>query len=487
MASEARTPKGGHVFDLAIGESVDVGLADGTSRTITLLEIQEPRCTARGVIRSPSITVDLDGNKVDVPAAEYHLPQLVNGLRIACSATRGVVEAVGRHQDIYALDKDARIRCWDPDAPLFDKPPLVYPAKQRWFASLTQMANERCFVNACELPLIKPGEYVYYHYGLDIGGHDRAVPCVAMIGGEVVCRGEETSPNFDPAAGTERYDRVAIRDDDGWFYRFSHLDMISPDIKLGERIEPGRYVGALGKEGSSGGWAHLHISIVAPQPSGRYGEVEGYPFLVEAYLNEHPGALLACARPHRVAVVGEEIELDGSRSICDGAAITSHQWTLHNGDRRDGVRAPVIYEKEGFYSEMLTVTDERGQSDVDFCPVHVLPPDGDPAKTPPAMHLSYFPADGVRPGQQIAFKVRTFFGRGFEENQDGEEWWDFGDGTHATTCSGAPGRGTACAEKDFDERWHAYDAPGRYIVTVTRTARNGRSATAQLRVEVEEA
>ncbi|NOZ22546.1 MAG: hypothetical protein GXP25_15800 [Planctomycetes bacterium] len=190
MTPSNKTPRGGHVFDLAVGETVEVALDDGKAHQIKLVSVDEPPCAVRGVIRFPKITVDVDGEQADVPAALYHMPQVVNGVRIGCSVTRGVAEAVGRNQDVYALDKDARIRCWDPDAPLFDDPPLVYPVKQRWFASMTQMANERCFVNACESPPKKPDEYVYHHYGMDFGGHDRAVPIVAAHAGIVVVRGE---------------------------------------------------------------------------------------------------------------------------------------------------------------------------------------------------------------------------------------------------------------------------------------------------------
>ena len=485
MKTAESTPRGGHVFDLSLGECVDVTLADGVSRRITLKAVHEPRCAVRGVIRAPSIVVDVDGESAHVPAALYHIPQIVNGVKIGCSVTRGVAEGVGRHRDVYALDRDARIRCWAPDAPLFGPTPLVYPAKQRWFASLTQMANERCFVNACEASLVKPDEYVYYHYGLDVGGHDKAVPVVAAAAGHVVVRGDEKIDGHDETGGQTRYDRVVVRDDTGWYYLYSHLDMIEPTIELGARVDAGDPVGVLGKEGSSGGWSHLHFGITSPQPSGRCGEVEGYPLLVESYLHEHPGALLACARPHLVAAAGETLELDGSRSICDGATIESFRWDLHDGDVVENARATKTYDREGSYSEMLTVTDGRGQTDVDFCVVQVLPQDGDSAKTPPVIHLSYYPTEGIAPGRPIAFKARTFFGRGFEENQAGEELWDFGDGTRATTCSGRPGRGTACADTDFAERWHSYDKPGRYIVTVSRTGKNGLSAVAQARVEVQ--
>ena len=128
------TPQGGHVFDLSIGET-----ADFNGRAVKLIAIDEPRDTVRGVIRLPSATVEVDGERVDVPAALYHMPQVVNGVRIGCSVTRGVADAVRPYTDVFALDKDARIRCWEPDGPLFGPTPLVYPVGQVWFASMTQV------------------------------------------------------------------------------------------------------------------------------------------------------------------------------------------------------------------------------------------------------------------------------------------------------------------------------------------------------------
>lgn len=180
----------------------------------------------------------------------------------------------------------------------------------------------------------------------------------------------------------------------------------------------------------------------------------------------------------------EPIELDGSRSVCDGAKIETFRWTLHDGEPIDDVRAVKTYDEEGMYSEMLTVSDTRGQTDVDFCVVQILPPDADPTKTPPAMHLTHFPTRNIRPGQPIAFKVRTFFNGAFESNRAGEETWDFGDGATAITCSSTPARSIASTDVDFAERWHTYHKPGRYIVTVRRTGKNGLSATTQIKVDV---
>jgi len=479
------TPRGGHVFDLAVGETIAPAIG-GQERRITLLGLDEPRCCVRGVIRFPSARVDIDGVLADVPGGLYHMPQIDGELKVGCSVTRGVADAVGRRAEVYALDKDARVRCWLPDDPLIGPDPLTYPARQVWFASMTQMANERTYVDGGEVPPLKPNAYVYHHYGMDIGGHDKAVPVVAAQGGRVVCRGEDTVPGYDPSAGQPRYDRVMVTDAEGWHYRYSHLDMIAPGIVLGREVSAGDPIGVLGKEGASGGWSHLHFSIITPQPSGRYGEAEGYPFLVEAYLYEHPRALLACARPHRVAAVGEAVTLDGSRSVSGGADIVGWQWSLHDGTMVDGVRTEVRYEREGMYSEMLTVTDSRGHSEVDFCVVQVIPADGSPGRTPPAMHLTYYPTEGLRSGQPVAFKVRSFFKGEFAQNRAGEDHWDFGDGATATSRSSEPARTRSAENLDFDERWHAYDRPGRYIVTVTRTGANGLSATAQVKVDVQE-
>ena len=484
MNTPSDTPRGGHVLDLCVGESIEVPIG-GRVRRISLQAIREPRCAVRGVIRFPAAKVEVDGVQADVPAGLYHMPQVVGDLKVGCSVTRGVADAVGNRMDVYALDKDARIRCWLPEDPLFGPQPLVYPARQPWFASIAQMANERCYVDGGELPPLEPNAYVYHHYGMDIGGHDKAVPIVAAHGGRVVCRGDDTVSDYDTAAGKPRYDRVMVTDSEGWHYRYSHLDMIAPNILLGEEVAAGDPIGVLGKEGASGGWSHLHFSIISPQPSGRYGEAEGYPFLVEAYLNDHPGALLACARPHRVAAVGESVTLDGSRTISSGAGVAGWQWTLHDGTTADGVRTDVCYDQEGMYSEMLTVTDACGRTEVDFCVVQIIPADGDPAGTPPAMHLTYYPAENLPVGWPVAFKVRSFFKGEFGANRSGEDHWDFGDGSTATSRSAEPARTGSAENLDFDERWHAYDRPGRYIVTVTRTGANGLTATAQVKLDIQ--
>lgn len=62
--------------------------------------------------------------------------------------------------------------------------------------------------------------------------------------------------------------RKLVLDDRGWYYRYSHLFTIDDAIQPGARVRMGQRLGLLGKEGASGGWAHLHFGIKSRQPSG---------------------------------------------------------------------------------------------------------------------------------------------------------------------------------------------------------------------------
>ena len=97
-------------------------------------------------------------------------------------------------------------------------------------------------------------------------------------------RARRPSPGYDETPVKPRYDVVYLLDARGWYYRYSHLHTIDPAIKPGAKVKMGQRVGLLGKEGGSGGWSHLHFDITGRQPSGKWGIIEGYAFLWEAYL-----------------------------------------------------------------------------------------------------------------------------------------------------------------------------------------------------------
>ena len=172
----------------------------------------------------------------------------------------------------------------------------------------------------------------------------------------------------------------------------------------------GQKIGVLGKEGASGGWSHLHFDIKARQPSGKWGIMEGYAFLWEAYLREHKPKLLAVARPHHLIRAGEKVVLDGTRSWCAAGKIERYEWTFTDGTAATGRAWNAPTSKPGEYSEVLKVVDAQGRVDYDFAVVLVIDKELE-GKSSPTIHASYAPTFGISPGDPVTFKVRTFFAR----------------------------------------------------------------------------
>jgi hypothetical protein len=334
------------------------------------------------------------------------------------------------------------------------------------------MANEPTFVDGVESPASKR---VYYHDGLDIGGPDGLVEVMSATDGLVVSAGEERIDGRKDVPAQPRYDTVYVLDGRGWLHRYSHLAKVS--VRAGHSVSKGQVVGVLGKEGDSGGWAHLHYDIKAVQASGRWGTVEGYAFLWQAYLAEYEPPVVAVARPHVLAWTGQEVTLDGSRSWSACNNITSYFWTFGDGSTARGEKVQRTYERAGVYSEMLEVTDCRGNTAIDFATVQVIDREH-PDRLPPGIHACYVPTLGIVPGDAVTFLVRTF---GTTERQ---EVWDFGDGTPTATTR-SDGNVDPHARDGYARVEHRYAKAGRYIVTVRRSDEHGQEAVARLVVEVQ--
>jgi hypothetical protein len=246
-----------------------------------------------------------------------------------------------------------------------------------------------------------------------------------------------------------RYDRTYILDNRGWFHRYLHLKSFDPAVKLGERVKMGQKLGTLGKEGDSGGWAHLHYEILGLQPSGKWGAVEGYAFLWEAYVRESRAELIAVARPHHAVLIGEKVTLDASRSWSRDGKIARYEWTFTDGGQASGVQVEKTYSKPGRYSEVLKITN-------------------------------VWPTAGVKSGQPVTFKVRTF------DTPDGQETWNFGDGSPEVTTR-SPGKAAALAPDGYAETTHTFRKAGDYLVRVERSDAHGQKAVARFHVRIDPA
>lgn len=459
------------VADLNVGEAQEVELAGGKKATIKLLDLKETRDELRGAVRLAQVKVELNGQEVVLTSGNYHLPRTIGDVRIDCPITKGYLANSTR--EAWGLDKDARLRLWPAAAPLQKPGTFVYPLKQRWFASETQMTNVPCHADGGDDPAVKK---IYYHYGLDIGGAEGLVEVVAATNGLVVSAGKAVLDGYEKTPVAPRYDVVYLLDDQGWYYRYSHLHTIDAAIKPGATVKMGQKLGILGKEGASGGWSHLHFDITSKQPSGKWGVQDGYAFLWEAYHEQHKPKIQAVARPHHLVRTGDKVALDGSRSWSAAGKVQRHEWEFSDGTRGSGPMTSKSYDKPGSYSEILKVSDADGRVDYDFAVVQVIDKDK-PDELPPVVHAVYYPTFGIKPGAAVTFKCRTF------RTTDGEETWDFGDGS-APVKTQSDGNAVKLAKDGYAVTTHKYEKPGHYLVRVERTTKDGVKGTARLHVRV---
>jgi murein DD-endopeptidase MepM/ murein hydrolase activator NlpD len=462
------------VVDLNVGEAAEVELCDGSRTTVLLMDLREAVDDLRGAVRKAVVRVKIGGvaEPVTLVSATYHRPTTAGKVQIDCPITKGYnANANGDH---WGLVKDARLRLWPAGSPLMEPGTFVYPLKQRWFAGNTQFANEPTFVDGGERPEVKR---IYYHYGLDFGGPEELVEVVAATDGIVVSSGKALLEGCADTPAKPRYDVVYIVDERGWFYRYSHLFAIDPAMRLGAKVKMGQRVGILGKEGGSGGWSHLHFDITCRQPSGKWGITDGYAYIHEAYVKQYAPKLLACARPHHLVRVGQEVVLDGTRTWTADGKPAKLQWTVSGravaGSMVPG-QMPVIYDKPGMYTEVLQATDSAGNVDYDLCVVQVIEP-GRPL--PPSIHPAYYPTFGIKPGDPVTFKVRTF------RTQDGAETWDFGDGSKPVVVQ-SDGNKVMLAKDGYAVTTHRFERAGVYLVKVERSDKAGQTAVGRLVVRV---
>ena len=245
--------------DLDVGERQEVVLCDGSRATVQLLDLDEQRDSVRQAVRRAVATVDVNGQRIELVAAMYHLPATIAGVRIDCAVTKGYTEDSSKRTS-GDWSRTPRLRLWPAGSPWIEPGTFSYPAKAKWFASDTQMANEPVFVDGGEVPGRRA---TYYHYGLDFGGVEGMVDVVAATDGLVVSAAGKTLPGYEDSPAKPRYDVVYLVDDRGWYYRYSHMQTIEPASCPGQESRGGRRSALLGKEGGSGGWSHLHFDITA--------------------------------------------------------------------------------------------------------------------------------------------------------------------------------------------------------------------------------
>src|SRR5262249_19131254 len=134
-------------LDLAVGETQTIDLSNGKPATVTLVALNERRDPIRDAVREAEVTIEVGGKPGTLRSANSNPPVTVAGagVQVDCPITGGYRS--NSNDDPWGLVKDARIRLWPAGVPWIDPASFGYPARQRWLASSTQMANEPTYVD----------------------------------------------------------------------------------------------------------------------------------------------------------------------------------------------------------------------------------------------------------------------------------------------------------------------------------------------------
>ncbi|HEY0993200.1 MAG TPA: M23 family metallopeptidase [Kofleriaceae bacterium] len=128
------------------------------------------------------------------------------------------------------------------------------------------------------------------HCGVDLDG-PRGRPIVAVAAGTIV-RVELNELGLDGRSG--RY--VRIEHDDGTLTSYMHMDLVA-ELRVGDRVAGGQYVGTLGATAVFSAPPHLHFALEVPDRPGAHGDitdthfVDPAPFLVRSTIAPAPPAV----------------------------------------------------------------------------------------------------------------------------------------------------------------------------------------------------
>ena len=439
------------VIGLDIGESYTFQLGSGERRVIKLLAIEEHRDSVINLMSRAEVRIQIDGHPLDLVCEPYTMPTEVAGLRVLADSTSGWGN----------VPKAVQLSLWDAAAAIVDTKRFGFPVRNyRFLSHGTQCYNEP--VHLGERDGDPEGQRFCHDYGFDVAGYEGKEEVVSATEGKVAL--------FWPYP--QGSCSVVVQDTYGFYWSYAHLQSLAPGITLGAHLEKGQKLGALGKTGPSGNFSHCHLgSYVTDSPEERPGSgskdcrLNLYPWYVAAYQAQHPIGLLAVARPHRVALTGEKIVLDGSHSLAwGGGQVVEWCWLLPNGSIVRSNKIETSFDKPGAYVAALWVKDNEGNQDVDFCQIKVFSKSNCEPNMP-HIFVTYTPTEGIRPKTPIS--VRLWFQGG----SGGPISLEFDDGTRIADC------------KQYAELRHSFDKPGVHILTAQCQAA-GNPITAKLKVIV---
>lgn len=440
------------VIGLNVGGSYTVQLRSGARRVIKLVAVEEHRDSLINLMRRAEVQVEIDGKPLALVCEPYTMPTETLGLRVLADSTAGWGN----------LPKAVQFSLWDAADPIVDTNRFGFPVSNyRLFSHPTQCYNEPVHVGERDGDPV--GQRFYHDYGFDMVGHEGKEDVVSAVEGTVALFWP------DKQGGPSS---VVIQDKHGFYWSYAHLQSLAPGIVLGAHVAKGQKIGALGKTGLSSNTPCCHLgSYVTNPPERKPGAADMnrrlnlYPWYVAAYQALHPKGLLAVARPHRVALTGEEVVLDSSHSLAwGGSRIVEVRWRLPDGSIVTNNQARISFAKPGAYVATLWVKDSEGNEDVDFCQMKVFSK-SNPEPNMPHILMSYTPTENLRAKSPVSIRLWM------QGTNGGPIELEFDDGTRIYDCG------------HVTELQHSFDLAGVHVLTA-RCQAAGNPITAKIKIVV---
>ena len=460
--------------DMNIGDATTIQLSDGSKARLKLLNLAEQLDSVTAAVRRAVVTVEVNGMRSELVSGTYNLPREIGGVQIDCSVTKGYL-AKGSPGS-FGLKRMPGSGCGRKVRRGFVRTHLPIPQNKdgsrqtrKWptIRSTWTAANGRPRRRCITTPVSTSAAAKVWSksYPLSTGWWFQ----------QPVKRYPSTDATLRsvPATTSCTCSMIAV----GAIATVISRRSIRTSNQ-GVRVKQGQRLGHFGKEGGSGGWTHLHFEAKGRQPSGEWGTQEGYAFLWQAYLAEHKPRVIAVARPHHLLWTGESVTLDASKSWADGK-IAKYAWTFGDGTMAKGKQVKRTYSTPGRHSEILKVTDTDGNVSYDFAVVIVYDRDH-PERHVTTVHPNYHPTSGIRVGDPVTFKVRSFISG---QSREGYEVWNFGDGSSPVKVR-SDGNAVKLAPDGYAEHVHRFEKAGNYVVRVQRKNEFGVVATGHLWVHV---
>jgi murein DD-endopeptidase MepM/ murein hydrolase activator NlpD len=296
--------------------------------------------------------VTLDGISTTLHARPYTMPSEIAGLRLLLETTAAWSGGI---RPVLGLQRAARftaVRSGETWGPATVRFPIV---GYRWRSS----PYSNTFGS------LVPSGGIYYHRGEDLGAIPDLLPVIAPLPGII-----RESPR---PTGPVQSNALIIDVADDYLMRLSHTNypFISERAIAGAAVQAGDVLARTGSTWNGGtnqhSDPHLHWSL-----NHAGAERNIFPTAVESYLRDYPDVALPIAGGYQLTRIGDEVQLDGSRSLTrPGHRIIGFTWVLHDGRMVDGPIAPLTYFSPGLFAEELRLRLDDGSDYRDVLQVRV--------------------------------------------------------------------------------------------------------------------